>query len=351
MRREVRRRKAERPATESVNGPHAIDHPWQGISREASKKAVIRQPGTRSINRDDAARLLKLIDPKAASFTFQTFDDTKGRDDKCLVRVLHGGFEKRAPRLRILNDQGAGVFFTVNATDGIGRRVGNIERVRAVFADLDGADLGPVTRCELKPHAVVETSPGNFHCYWLVDDLLPCLFWGVQKSIAERFGSDPSVCDLTRVMRLPGFMHRKGEPFLVRVVHSTRRRRYMAAEVLEVFPPKLKARAEPRGEVTARDIWLVTGALKVIPNADLPWLQWTSIGLATWNATGGDDRGFEAFDTWSAQSPKYNERFTAKTWAGYFKSPPNRIGIGTLIYLAKKAQPNFYEQRMWELMP
>ena len=43
MRREMRRRKAERPATESVNGPHAIDHPRQGISREASKKAVIGQ--------------------------------------------------------------------------------------------------------------------------------------------------------------------------------------------------------------------------------------------------------------------------------------------------------------------
>ena len=35
-----------------------------------------------------------------------------------------------------------------------------------------------------------------------------------QVLLAEMFDGDPKVCDLPRVMRLPGFLHQKGEPFL-----------------------------------------------------------------------------------------------------------------------------------------
>src|SRR5262249_12827835 len=43
-------------------------------------------------------------------------------------------------------------------------------------------------------------------------------FTPTQELIAKRFGSDPKVKDLPRVMRLPGFWHRKGEPFMVRII-------------------------------------------------------------------------------------------------------------------------------------
>ena len=35
------------------------------------------------------------------------------------------------------------------------------------------------------------------------------------KAIAAKFGTDRKVCDPSRVMRLPGFLHRKDQPFLV----------------------------------------------------------------------------------------------------------------------------------------
>ena len=137
----------------------------------------------------EAERFLKALDPQATNCTFQTFDDNADRKDPKLVRILHGTLAQHEPELRRLSSLGAGIFVTVNETDGKGRRTGNVKRVRAVWADLDGADLGPVLRCGLKPHVVVQTSPGRFHCYWFVDDLLPSLFWGVQKAIVERFDS------------------------------------------------------------------------------------------------------------------------------------------------------------------
>ena len=94
-----------------------------------------------------------------------------------------------------------------------------MQRVRAVFVDLDGAPLAPVLEAGLEPHVVVESSPGKFHVYWQVDDCPLDQFERVQRALARRFGGDPSVHDLPRVLRVPGFLHCKGEPF--RCIRST----------------------------------------------------------------------------------------------------------------------------------
>src|SRR5512144_2779908 len=38
--------------------------------------------------------------------------------------------------------------------------------------------------------------------------------------LAKRYNGDPKVIDLPRVMRVPGFFHRKGEPFLTHIVEA-----------------------------------------------------------------------------------------------------------------------------------
>lgn len=79
-----------------------------------------------------------------AIFTFQTFDDCKERKAPYLARILHGTFDEHCTELLRFNQQGAGIFFTVNATDGRGRSGINIKKIRAVFVDLDGAPLDPI---------------------------------------------------------------------------------------------------------------------------------------------------------------------------------------------------------------
>jgi putative DNA primase/helicase len=200
----------------------------------------------------EAARYLKPVDSEATFFTFQTFNDNKEgkkaldevnkqrkREGKSklpdpFARIIHGTLDKWWAELVRLNDQGAGIFVTVNATDGTGRTAADIVRVRVLFVDLDGAPLEPVMQWRT-PHIAVESSPGKFHAYWIVTGVALEEFEGLQKALAARFDGD-RVHDLSRVMRLPGFIHRKSEPFLTRIIQANEHAPYKAADFADILP-------------------------------------------------------------------------------------------------------------------
>lgn len=199
-------------------------------------------------NLPESERFLMLLDEEAEAFTFQTFADTpeakaeekereRNNQPKKYAHVFHGPLSQHAKALERLNRSGAGVFVTVNQTDLKGRKADNVQRVRAVFADTDGADLAPILSATPEASFIVESSPGNGHPYWLTDDLPLAQFEGVQRRIADTFGTDPSVTDLPRVLRLPGFYHRKGEPFMVRMMQDNGGLPYAADKILAAFPP------------------------------------------------------------------------------------------------------------------
>jgi len=107
----------------------------------------------------------------------------------------------------------------------------------------------------------------------------------------------------------------------------------------DLRPPE-RATGEP-SEPQA-DAATVAAALAAIPNDDLGWDAWNRIGMATWAATGGSKEGFEAFAKWSAKSSKCHGPATSRErWEHYSKSPPSRIGAGTLFFLAQQADPNW----------
>ena len=160
------------------------------------------------INFEHARDFLAALAPGETHFTFQTFDDSEAKRPK-LARVMHGSLAERFPELARLSALGAGMFVTVNRTDLMGRREANVVGVRALFADLDGAPLSVLERFGLPPHIIVISSPSRFHVYWKVKDIERTVFTDLQKRLAALLGGDSSVCDLPRVMRLPGFPHRK----------------------------------------------------------------------------------------------------------------------------------------------
>lgn len=170
------------------------------------------------MNRQETKRFLyALTDDR--QFTFQTFDDSAAKAEH-LNRMRHGSFDQHAAELEQLNADGAGVFVTVNRTDLKGRKIENVVAIRALFVDLDGAPIEPVLDYEHKPHVVVESSPGKWHAYWLVAGMPLDRFEGAQRRLIAMFGADPSVIDLPRVMRLPGFIHRKAEPYETRLAST-----------------------------------------------------------------------------------------------------------------------------------
>ena len=166
--------------------------------------------------------------------TFQTFDDS-ARKNRNLSRILYGTLAQHSATLGKLNALGAGVFVMVNEGDEKGRSATNVRRVRALFVDLDGAPLSPVRDANLEPHCIVQSSPGRWHAYWCVSDCPLIDFRRLQKALATLFDGDPTVCDLPRVMRIPGFDHRKREVFRSHIVELRAEPPYTVADVEAAF--------------------------------------------------------------------------------------------------------------------
>lgn len=171
------------------------------------------------------ARLLLDFLGKGEDFTFQTFAEIN-KDDRSVCRVLHGTFDQHAETLAVLNQRGAGIYVMVNRGDGLihsgaktCRTAANVIAVRALFVDLDGAPLEPVLAHQVPPDIVVQSSPDKWHAYWHMSNCPLDEFKPAQQCLAATFKGDAAVCDLPRVMRLPGFYHRKSAtPHLTRVL-------------------------------------------------------------------------------------------------------------------------------------
>ena len=188
-------------------------------------------------------RFLNIL-AKDEPVTFQTFSDRDElkvkrpgkKDYDPNAKIMHGTLStpEDAELLTRLNSKGAGVYVMVNAGDSQGRTAKNVVRVRALFIDTDGAphpaDL------PLEPHLVVQSSPGRWHLYWLVDGVLLDSFMTLQKALAEHYGTDPSVNDLPRVMRLPGFYHCKAEPVRVELLEANDHAPYSPEDVFGAWP-------------------------------------------------------------------------------------------------------------------
>ena len=282
--------------------------------------------------KEPAIRFLTLLSPQLTGITFQTFDDDKVRKKPELVRVIQ--FED-FKKLQQLNADGAGIFVTINETDELGRTKANIKRIRAVFQENDRGFNGPFP---LEPSIVVETSPGRSHRYWLVADDWPadergCTeFRAVMERMIASYGSDPNAKDISRVMRLPGFFHRKAKPFLVRIIEASGRR-YSRAEIIRAFPPverAKKAHTERAWAPQDDDERRIRSALYSIDPHDRD--VWLECGMAIKDHLG--EAGRQLWDDWSRQSDKYNERDQDRTWNSLKR---DGITIGTLFHHAQQA--------------
>jgi hypothetical protein len=268
-----------------------------------------------------SALFLAFLDPNG-SWTFQTFADRK--DGEKLDRVLHGPLSEHGETLTRLNERDAGVFVTVNETNGRGRKADNIVRVRALFADADGPPLDVLGTSPLPPHIVVESSPGRWHAYWRVDGLPLEEFESVQRAIAARFGTDGSVNDLSRVMRLPGFLHRKGEPFRTRILEAREMSPYSAEAIRRAFgAAEAKPKEPPAGERITKDrnvaLTAFAGKLRRAGMA----LDVMAIALRAYNNARCDpplpereiDHIVKSAESWDPEIAEMNAEF-AVTWAG-----------------------------------
>jgi hypothetical protein len=90
-----------------------------------------------------------------------------------------------------------------------------------------------------------------------------------------------------------------------------------------------------RAEQNPHDIDLAE-LVAAIPN-DCDWNSWNRVGMAIFAAAKDMGDGFVIFDNFSAKSPSYKPHDVEERWRNYGRSPPARIGMGTLVHLARKA--------------
>ena len=172
-------------------------------------------------------------------------------DDKKINQLpvhLHEGYdltrEQILDKLKNLNEQNYGIFFCVNEIDRKQdpqrqRTSRMLRQIRSVWADDDNVRPEPRSDFPIPPNVVVETSKGKYHYYWLTttDDVEQ---WGcVMNGIANNYDVDGNAKDLVRVLRIPGFQHRKHEPIdTIAWIGSTDP--YPWNTIVQAFPPDTK---------------------------------------------------------------------------------------------------------------
>lgn len=192
------------------------------------------------------------------------------------------------------NQNGYGIFCCINAMDGQGRNLENVDHVRTHVVDLDNlfsaqTNYEKATTSEFVPHFAVQTSPGKYHLYWLVEPYKGNEFYSThQRKIRQLYDGDRSVIDASRVLRLPGFNHLKdpANPFLVHCWQVGNVPRYTCDHVeqslahVNVFDSS-GGRTELGTESLAAPSldWLRFGLSKVSPQ-DLSYEEWMSLTAA-----------------------------------------------------------------------
>lgn len=175
---------------------------------------------------------------------FWTCDDNKKRANPAFE--LKG---KEYPDTEKAKQAGMGLYFLVNEAGTIEnekgnlRHAGNILRPLACFADFDHGtheeQIQKIIESPIPPSAWVKSGHG-YHVYWFLSDTtqtdLP-RWTALQKAIAHHFGSDMSVHDPARIMRLPGSWHCKdADPKLVTLERIDATLRYSLDEIAQEFP-------------------------------------------------------------------------------------------------------------------
>lgn len=165
----------------------------------------------------------------------------------------HNGYDKAESSLQKKNAND-GIFFTVNELDesldsGKHRTGKMVVGYRANFMDDDEQRDEPRTDFPLDPSIIVNSSPGKYHYYWLIDKpkAVDKDTWQmVQNGLINTYDGDPKARDLSRYLRLPGYNHMKADPYPVKWMGDGHL--YTFGEICENYPPQDKANSNLKSD-------------------------------------------------------------------------------------------------------
>jgi archaellum biogenesis ATPase FlaH len=189
-------------------------------------------------------------------------DKDKTQPPKAGFQFDSAKFEAQYETMCQWSGAGYGIFFTPNRYDG-GRKKTNCKGVNAWFADQDAKNgscaehIERIAAAKLKPKIVVQSSPEGHHSYWFAQNGTIGKFDEIENGLVHALGADANCKDLTRVMRLPHFLHQKRDPIMPRIIEGmsyfisdTKPAGYTDDEMLKAFPkPKKDDQRKPAEDV------------------------------------------------------------------------------------------------------
>jgi putative DNA primase/helicase len=173
----------------------------------------------------------------AENVCVRIFSDQKG--DGFKGQKLDIPSAKVAQFVKILEDhnqKNRGIFFVVNYG---GHEDKDITRVNAQFVENDKLSLEQqykrLMAFALEPSLIVKTKK-SLHSYWLIKNGDVAKFRDIQIKLARYFDGDRSIVNESRVLRIPGFEHRKNEAVRVECIKYNPELRYTQEELLKCLP-------------------------------------------------------------------------------------------------------------------
>lgn len=228
------------------------------------------------------------------------------------------------------NNNGYGVFAAINALTGEPSERKTLEHVafiRAHVVDLDSMTAAADFERAAAAGAsfVVQSSANKYHVYFRVQPYTGNEFYQIQqRKLAQVYNGDPSVIDATRVMRVPGFYHRKAEPLLVTTwplpaIDHIRTAEGIAAELahVNVVEHISSRRALGTAEMQAPSLQWLKHALTLVDPNELDRGEWLSLSAAFkqagWSHASDDDL-FAAWAQWCALYSANDAGENRKLW-------------------------------------
>lgn len=149
--------------------------------------------------------------------TILTVIDDKGKERKGKVKSqkeLTGIKEIYSAVLKTNQQKLGGICLTPNPVQkGLPRKIENMSKLNAIFVDIDASQLD-LTGVPA-PHYVFQRTEKNFHLYWLIERLENTernrrAYQQIAVRLINKLGGDPSVKDVSRILRTPFTYYLKG---------------------------------------------------------------------------------------------------------------------------------------------
>ena len=166
----------------------------------------------------DAVSMVELLAGDAGSIEFFHGLKRGSKEERKQSRCTYGAITDPAvqTKLQDWNLNGFDIYMTVHLVrQGVrgNPKNGDIEEGRALFIDSDGAPRPD--QWHLPPDFIIERKDDpkrNWWAFWIIDGDAPFPADQIeryQKRIAAQYGTDDSVSDARRIVRLPGYIRHK----------------------------------------------------------------------------------------------------------------------------------------------